>query len=251
MVSVAIGYNHGYQVVNEGNVQFQTGCAPESDGLTRTAMEGYGLCDATIDGTGSIAYRYPSRVNAGVVLRPLPALRLEAMGGWVGWGVFTDYNIQTNVQPEDITEALSDEGAEISADLLTQTRQWARDTRNSGWVAIDGKFQANPVFLFGGRVLYDHAAIPDSALSTNNYDANTVAVSGLAAAGLGPITVGLSAEQQFLATRTVTDSAYGLTLDPAERNEDRYFFPSSNGTYSGGITRLGISVQGAFGADGD
>lgn len=252
MVSIAVGYNHGYEVVNEGNVQFQTGCAPDTDGLTKTAMEGYGLCESTIDGTGSITYRYPSRVNAGIVLRPMPSLRLEAMGGWVGWSAFTDYNIKTFVEPEAVTESLSEEGAEISANLLTQNRQWARDTRNSGWFAIDGKVQANPIFLVGGRVLYDHAAIPDSALSTNNYDANTVAISALAAVGpLGPITIGVSGEQQFLATRTVTDSAFGLRLDPEQRNQDRYYFPSSNGTYSGGITRLGVSVQGSFGGTAD
>ena len=93
---------------------------------------------------------------------------------------------------------------------------------------------------------------PDSALSTNNYYANTVALSALAAVGpLGPITIGVSGEQQFLATRTVTDSAFGLRLDPEQRNQDRYYFPSSNGTYSGGITRLGVSVQGSFGGTAD
>jgi len=105
--------------------------------------------------------------------------------------------------------------------------------------------------VLGGRVLYDMAAVPDAALSMNNYDANTVMLSGLLAARPARfLELGVSYTHQFIGTRTVTDSAFEMTLDTATRKEDRYFYPSANGTYSGSVNRLGVQARFAFGTAG-
>jgi hypothetical protein len=59
--------------------------------------------------------------------------------------------------------------------------------------------------------------------------------------------IGLSYSHHFLMTRTTTTSAYTVTIDDANASADRYFYPSSNGTYGGSINRLGVVVRGGFG----
>ncbi len=214
-----------------------------------------GLCDGQnpdaiteFNADGAIGYRLPSRLNLGVVVHPVERVRLEAMGAWVGWKVFTDYEITTNVDAEQVTNALTPQDAEDTADLLTQDRLWARDARNTFWVGLDGKVRVHDMLTVGARTTFDRAAIPDQVVSANNIDFNTLILAGMAL--FEPVKqfgIGLSLSRHVLFTRTINNSAYAVTLEDEARNEQRYFYPASNGTYSGNITRLGVSLRGRFG----
>ncbi|NCG20363.1 MAG: hypothetical protein GWP91_15245 [Rhodobacterales bacterium] len=252
-VGISLAFKKGVKLVHEGDISLQLGCPPEnadgSPSLPRLGVEILGLCNAKLKGTGEVGYSLPSRINSGIVFTPNDKVRLEAMGGWVGWSVFTDYDIRTTVKPEDIEDSANPKQA---ADLGSQERQWARDNKNTLWLGVDGKVQAHELVLVGGRVLFDKSAIPTENLSTNNFDTNLLALSGVVAVGpFAGMSIGTSFEQQILSSRTVTDSAYGVNLDPDLAKPDRYFYPSANGDYSGSITRIGISVMGSFGAGGD
>ena len=97
------------------------------------------------------------------------------------------------------------------------------------------------------RLLFDKAAVPDEAMSPNNGDADTIMLSGLVAfQALKPMTIGLSGARYFSQTRTITDSGFYMTLDEANRAEDRWNYPHGNGTYEVNLTRLGISVLTEF-----
>ncbi|MBA2321629.1 MAG: outer membrane protein transport protein [Deltaproteobacteria bacterium] len=255
--SLAVSYNHGATLLNRGDVELTFTCPPESDFLGRGGASSFGLCDPdtgegrTIQGTATIGYKLPSRINAGFVLTPIKRVRLELMGAYVMWSAFQDYDIDTTVTADAIEHALDDEKAQEAADLVSQSRQWARDNRNTFWIGADGKFKVHKHVLLGARVLYDRSAVPTTVLSTNNFDANTIALGALVAfKPIKPIDIGLSYGRHIFVTRTVTDSALGLDIDPEERNADRYFWPNANGTYSGGINRFGISVRGRFGLPG-
>jgi long-subunit fatty acid transport protein len=258
--SLAVSYNHGITLLNEGDVQLAFVCPPAEDETGTEAAALFGLCDPdtregpTIDGTASIGYKLPARINAGFVLTPIDRLRLELMGAYVFWSAFTDYDITTSVTREAVIAAqpegvrLGTSTAESTAAVVSQERQWARDNRNTFWIGLDGKMQLHDRVLAGARVTYDRSAVPSTVLSTNNFDANTLILGALVALKPAkPIDIGLSYSRHVFFTRTVTDSALGLDVDPEERNEDRYFWPSANGTYSGGINRFGISVRGRFG----
>ena len=72
--------------------------------------------------------------------------------------------------------------------------------------------------------MYDHAAIPDQTLSPNNYDANTWIVGG--SVHVKPtkrlaVIVGYS--RYFAQERTVTESNFSVTVDPALRAEPHTF----------------------------
>lgn len=249
-LGISVAYNHGMRLDHTGNVMVATACPPEEDTLGRLGVEALGLCNANTPGTSSIGYRLPSRVHGGVVFDGVDRLRLEAMGGWVGWSVFTDYEIKTTVKAEDIDGANNPEAA---AELISQDRLWARGAVDNFWVGVDGKGEVVADRLtLGGRVIFDKAAIPDELLASNNYDADRINLGAMAAVGpFGPIQIGASFGHQILFERTVTDSAFDVSLGE-NRNEDRFYYPSAAGTYKGGITRIGVSVLGTFGAkEGD
>lgn len=234
-VTIGIAYVSGARMENEGDLTIQFQCPPDSDTFGRFGAEQYGICYATVPAHGSVSYTLPGRVQAGVAVTPIPGLRLEALGGWVGWSVFTDYDIV-------VSDAQAE--TEAAADLVNQTRQWARENHDSGWGGVDvkGDLEGGLVTL-GARALYDVAAVPDEALSTNNYDANVLMTSVLI--GLRPVkplTIGVSYTHQFLQTRTVTDSGFGMTIE-GDRNEDRWYYPQSNGTYSGTVDRIGVQAR--------
>jgi hypothetical protein len=91
-------------------------------------------------------------------------------------------------------------------------------------------------------------------LSTNNLDALTIS-SSLALFGhpledRNALDIGLSFSHYMWMDREVTNSKFSLAVDPDERNADRYFYPSSNGTYGGSVNRLALSVRGQFGGSG-
>ena len=79
--------------------------------------------------------------------------------------------------------------------------------------------------------------------------------------GLKQMTIGLAYAHTFFPTRTVTNSAYGLSLDKIidvenadgstttmiDPAQEAYFYPSANGTYNATIDKIGITVAGKFG----
>jgi long-subunit fatty acid transport protein len=242
-VGVALAFVSSVRLQNEGAVQLQTGCPPQSDTIGRFGIESLGLCDASLEAAATVAYPLPWRLHGGVELKPDRDLRVNLMGGFVKWSLFQDYDI-TIAEVAARNPSLDEEAVA----LIEQQRQWARSNEDSVWGGVDVKWRPVDEWTLGGRVLHDRAAVPDRALSGNNYDANDWIVGFMAAVRpVGPLEFGLTYSHHFLETRVVDDSAFGMTLVEGEQAEDRWFYPHSNGSYSGGIHRLGLSVAGHFG----
>ena len=245
MLGISAAYNHGATVHHTGPVGLDFGCPPEDDGLGFLGASLFGLCNAEVAADGSIRYTYPSRITGGFQLTPVPTVKLELMGGYVFWEQYTDFFI-------DIDNPVKTGGddTELSEDakvLLSEDKRWARANENSVFVALDAKFQARDWLLIGGRVLFDQQAVPDRALSANNFDANRLQLGLLVAVKPAKwIEIGASYNQSILFSRTVTNSAYRVNVAEEDRVEGRYFYPETNGTYSANIARFGLSVRGHF-----
>jgi long-subunit fatty acid transport protein len=259
-LGISLAFNKGVKLEHEGDLTMKFQCPPDHDTISRFATELTGLCTpeggAVFEGTGKIGYSLPSRFHLGVVVSPIEKVRLEAMGAYVMWSEFTDFDITTEIAADqvDVEDPVQ---AEETAELVSQNRLWARANKDTFWAGVDGKVQVNRFFTGGLRVIYDKSAIPDSVLSLNNYDANTVMVTGLAMfTPIKQLGIGASYGHYFLATRNVTDSAYAVNLaqaNPAADDYyagnpqlDRYFYPSANGNYSGSIDRIGVVVKAQF-----
>lgn len=239
-VRLGAAYVHGGRVEASGPVDIVFGCPPTSDTKGRYGAESYGICDTTLQADSTIGYSLPDRVQGGVQFSPRAGLHLEAMGAWVRWHVFDDYDITIAN-----TALKNDLKKPETATLIDQDRQWARENRDSVWGALDAKGDIG-IFTLGGRLTYDMAAIPDIALSSNNYDANDLFLSALGAVRpWGPLEFGLSYTHHFLQSRTVTDSGFGMTLGE-NRLEDRWYYPHGNGTYRGSIDRIGVQLRMKF-----
>jgi len=165
------------------------------------------------------------------------------MGGWVNWSVFDRYSI-TIYDAENLNELANAD----TADLVNQERAWARANQDSYWGGLDAKWQPHDLWLVGGRALFDRSAVPSWALSPNNYDADTLMLSALAAiTPLRQLQVGLSFTHHVVATRVVDDSLFTMTLSQANRHADAWNYPHANGTYNGYTERFGVQVRGTFG----
>lgn len=244
-VAVALTYVHGARVENTGDVTLAFGCPPQEDTLGRFGAEAYGLCNSTLNAHGRIGYVLPPRLHGGIEIRPTDTITLRPMAGFVWWSRYQDFDITV-----ENVEDLNDLDNENSADLVNQHRLWARANENALWAGIDGKVLIGKGGTLGGRVTYDQAAVPDEALSPNNYDADAWMVGLMGAyAPVRPIEIGVSITHHFLTTRVIDNSAFLVTLDEASRPEDRWFYPQMNGTYSGVIDRIGLSVRGTFGGN--
>lgn len=252
-VAISLSYNHGVRLDHTGDLTLKFQCPPEYDALGSIGAKAYGLCDANLQGDGTVGYTLPSRLHLGVVLRPTDALRLEAMGGYVFWSQFTDYEITTYVDPQVFiqgTPPLNATVAQNASDLVSQDLLWARDNQDTYWLALDGKLNLPGPLRAGARVTYDHHAIPTSALSANNIDFDALITGVMAEVrATKKLGVGLSYSHQFWFDREVTDSAFRVSLDPDVASPGRYFYPSANGSYSGAVDRLGLFVRGRFGGD--
>lgn len=252
MLGISVAYQHGLKLNHEGDLNLKTNCAPEYSNL-QSALEITGLCDADLNGTGRVPYTLPSRVHGAVVLHPIEKLRLEAMGGWVGWSAFDNYELNIDIPPEAFVDVADTGVQQSSSELASQQRNWARDNVDSFWLGFDGKFKPLPVLTTGAKVVYDKSAIPDRVVSTNNFDGNTVTTTLSGAVGLKQLTIGLAYAHTFFPKRTVTNSAYSLTLDNITEDgvidpaAEPYFFPSANGTYTATIDRIGLTIAGKFG----
>jgi len=240
-VVLAVSHVHGYRLRHTGDVALSFGCPPQDDTLGRFGAESYGVCNVDLDADAKVAYDMPSRWSLGLQLHPSEHLAVELMGGWIGWSAFTDF---------DITVSGVEERNELqkpaAADLVNQRRQWARANRDTGWGGVDVKGELGEQWLVGGRVLYDRAAVPNEAVLANNYDADTLLLSGLVAyRPLPALQVGLSFTHHLMPTRTITNSAFGVTLE--DQVEDRWFYPHGNGTYRASIEHIDLVVRTSFG----
>ncbi|HHO53352.1 MAG TPA: hypothetical protein ENK18_21400, partial [Deltaproteobacteria bacterium] len=245
-LGLSLAYNHGMRLDHTGDLTLDFRCPPAFDPQSRAAAEEIGTCNRTATGSGSIGYRLPSRLHLGVVLQPIQRLRLELMGGYVFWSVFTDYEVSTSVSNAAFPGASNALAAQEAALLASQERLWARDHHDTFWVGLDGKAEVVGPLSLGARLIYDQGAVDEQSVSANNYDADTVLLGGLIdVTPAGPISFSLSFSHQFLADRIVTDSPFGVGVDPSAF-DGRYFYPSANGTYSGSINRIGLAVRGRF-----
>ena len=221
------------------------------DALSKIAAGVTGICNgegADVRGKATVAYRYPSRVNLGVVLETVPKLRLELMGGLVYWSQFTEYSITTKVTDASQFDASSDTRAEETAELVSQKRTWARDNRNAPWGGVDAKVEVAPKWTLAGRVVVDTPAVPSEVMSSNNVDMLDLAMTAGAIATPTPLLdVALTYTRHQWIGRTITDSRFSVATFQEKRTADRYFYPESNGDYTGGVHRLGVSVRGRFG----
>ncbi len=257
-LGISVAFNKGVSLEHEGDLTLTFACPPEYDGLARFAATSRGLCygdtgeGAVMKGTGVVGYSLPSRVNMGVVVFPVEKVRLEAMGSWVGWKVFSDYDIKTIIADDQLNPAIKD--TEVRAEtieLVNKPRLWARDNRNTFWAGVDGKAQVHDMLMVGGRVFYDKASVPTESLLLNNLSLDTLGLSAMAMfSPLEQLGLGLSYARYQMFSKTVTNSNFGLTVDPDLVREFRYQFPGGNGTYGGSINRFGISLRGQFGKKG-
>lgn len=238
-LELAVAYQHGWTAAHRGTATLSFDCPPSSDTLGRFGAEAKGLCDADMEADAVVAYRYPKRVHVGVAVSPVPELRLEAFGGWVGWSTFTDFDIDlSNVRSLNTT--LDDE----TTALLNKQRLWARDNRDTFFVGLDASYRLKERWRFGVRGTFDRAAVPDHALAPNNFDADTLLLG--AQIGFAPIRqveIALSFTEKVSFARDVRESAFDVAIDPAERLEDRYFYPGMAGRYTAAIHRVALSTR--------
>jgi len=248
-VGISLAYQHGLTLENEGDLALVFACPPEYDTVGRALADDIGTCDTTVTGRGTIGYRLPGRVQGGVAVRPSERVRIEAMGAVVFWSVFDQYDIQPLVSPSAFVEAQSQGSRAVASDLASTARPWARDNRTSGWFGVDAKVGVTDRITVGGRAIYDRAAVPSRTLTANNYDADSLAVTGLFdIAPIEALSIALTVGHQALARRTVDDSAFAIWADREARPaQARYFYPSANGVYRGGITRIGLTLRARLG----
>jgi len=242
-VQLSLTYHHGVTLEHTGDVRILIGCPPQDDAIGRFGSESYGLCDDLLSADMSVSYRLPNRVHGGVAVTPVDAVRVELMGGWVNWSVYQDFSIQIS----DVAAQNPDINPE-AAHLVEKEQLWARDVEDSIWGAVDVKATlARGWLTLGGRVLFDRAAVPDHALSPNNYDANTATLTGMAALHILPVNLDVlvSYGYSIIGERTVSDSAFDVTLG-ADRHEERWYYPHANGTYTGWTHRAGLAVRWTF-----
>lgn len=244
--AISATYIHGARMENKGPVSGEFACPPnDTDPFGNLAARQNGLCSAEITGDGLIAYDLPARVQGGIMFKPVKWLRLEGMGAWVRWSEYDDFDIAiSNVKGSD---AFDTETTEVGKELIENPRPWARANQDSFWLAFDAKVTVAEKWTFGARYWFDQAAIPDYALSTNNWDANEHIISALVAyRPLRFFDVGLSYSHHFVEERTVTNSRFYQTVE-GEAPEARWNYPQMNGTYTGAIDRVAIVLRGNFG----
>lgn len=241
-LTLAVAFQKGVRLDNEGSVDIAFQCPPQSDTIGRFGAEQFGICDTVIPADAAVAYSLPARVHGGIGWQVTPDLHVEADAGWVGWSVFSDFAIDIADPQAENTDTV---------ELLTQQRLWARANLDSFWFGAAGQGTLADRVTLGAKLIYDQAAVPDEALSANNYDADTLKASGmLAYRPVAGVTIGVSYTHDFVSTRVIDDSRFGMTLpkpDLTDPNVDRWYYPSANGTYASRLNRIGVSVQIALG----
>ena len=236
-VDVTLSYLAGAEIDNRGSVLLQFECPPQTDTGGRFVAESKGICDTDIEGDATVSYQLPPRIHGGVGVDVLPEgrLRAELMGGWVGWSVYEDFTIAI-----DGVEEKNPDLPQESLDSLESTRTQARDAQNAVWGGVDVKGKPTDWLTLGARALYDNSAVPTYALATNNYDADTLQLAGLASFHVGKVTLGGSYTHSLAQERVNTESKFGVSL--FEETETRWNYPHANGTFNSDIRRFALHV---------
>ena len=233
----------GSYLTHTGEVRLDFGCPPQDDVLGRFGAEAYGICDTTLEGAATVGFAIPPRLRLGAAYTFADRVRAELMGGWTGWSAHTGFALTI----DEIAERNDLENPDTAA-LIEGARTWARDNRDSLWGGLDTKTSLGERWTLGARLLFDRAAVPDATLSPGNYDANTWMATGLVAVKIvDQVELGLRYGRYMAAERTVTDSAYGVSLDDALAPPDAYFYPQMNGSYRSAVSRVGLSLRAQLG----
>ncbi|MEO0600772.1 MAG: outer membrane protein transport protein [Myxococcota bacterium] len=244
-LAVAVAYNHGARFDNDGLLSLDVACPSPSDPVGRAIAQDQGLCDSTVEGLGTVRLRLPARVHAGVEVRPVRAVRLEAFGTWVRWSELSEVRIGTTVTPD----AIDSEQADVVASRLTRERPQARDLVDSFSATLDAKIALSDEFTMGVRVGWESAAVPTAALSAANADTSTVRIAGM---GLfrpfQALEVGIAYGRDLARAREVTESAFARSIEPDRA--PRYRYVESRGRYSFVAQRVGLVVKGTLGPRG-
>ncbi len=239
---IALAYQHGARFDQQGTARLDFACPPESDAEARAVAEAQGTCDASVEGTGSVRFDLPSRLHAGVALRVVPALRLEAFGTWVRWSRLSEVRVGTQIT----SDAIDGENADATASQFTRERPWARDLRDTFRAVLDAKLAITPQFTLGMRAGWQQGAVPTRALSAVNADASRFRVAGLGLfRAFRALEIGVAYGRDFAATREVTDSAFALSLQPDR--PVRYQYTEARGRYAFVAQRVGLVVKGNLG----
>ena len=241
-LDLAVSYQHGWYAQHRGTADLSFDCPPDDDDVGRFGAEDRGLCFAEMKAAAEVAYRYPPRLRFGAALHPDDKLRVELFGSIAFWRVFQDFEIHLS-DVESTNTTINDE----TRALVAKDRLWARDNHDSFNVGLDAKYRIANRYRVGVRVMYDSAATPDAVLSPNNYDANTIILSGMFGVAVVPtVEIALSYSEYLSIARQTDASAFHLAIDPDERAPDRYAYPEMAGRYTSSIHRLGLSVRATF-----
>ncbi len=244
-VAISANYTHGYRVENSGDAHMSFQCPPDTDAVGRLGAQDAEVCDAQLQVDATVGYNLPARVNFGVQIQPKDDLYLEFMGAYVGWGVFSDYEITISGVTAKNPQLNNPENA---ASAVERTRLQARDAQNTFWAGVDYKQEFKKKFLVGGRLIYDNGSIPQASMLPSNFDTAHVLLSGVFAYRFQGLQIGVSATQFVAPSTTTTSSNYGLDLQNPKA--DRYFYPEQNGTYSQFLTRGHVFLRGHYGGSG-
>lgn len=244
---ISLAYVSGTHVDNRGDATLTFGCPPQEDTLGRFGAEAYGLCYSTLLANAQVSYDLPGRIQGAIAYAPDEKVAVQLMGAYVFWSQYRDFDITVS-GVEDRNELANPN----TAGMVNQHRLWARDNVDAWWIGSDVKARVHDRVLVGGRFVFDHHAVPDVALSPNNVDHDALALTPMVSVDAHDnIRLTLSYGHTFFTTRTLTTSGFGVTLDEASRKDDRYFYPTMNGTYAGSIDRVALVVHGRFGVPVD
>jgi long-subunit fatty acid transport protein len=249
-LAFSLAHIAGYSLDQRGEMSIAMLCPPDTDAIGRFGAEKYELCDASFEGEGSVSYEVPARWHLAITGQPIDPVQIELFYTRVGWSAFEDFHIQID-QIAEQNQFESEFARENTPPLLEQDRLWARENQDAWTAGLDLKGQVHSRLRLGGRATWDRAAVPDEALSPNNYDADTLILNGNAMVQLiRPLQLGLSFSHYRVSERQVDSSAFRMAIEPEERAEDRWDYPHANGLYSTQINRVGIALLGQLGAGG-
>ncbi len=203
----------------------------------------------TVPGKVEVNMPLPAVWRVGVASQVTSALKVGATWEYYQWAGCCgghDGDIQIDVVNEEGNQIGADDGVAIP---VPETSYNPRRLWNAMNVSVNGGYQIVPWLWAGGRVGWDQYAVPDYAVSPTNLDFNAWGLQAAARVKLGgPVTLGLSYTHFFLATRTITNSAWDVRDDTSSSYVDEYFSPrnpyvaGTNGTYSGHVNTLGLRL---------
>lgn len=194
----------------------------------------------------------PPIVNLGARVRP-PETPVEVSFElqYVGWHVvkhdeITLSNSQLQGDNADINNLLTvlgvNQGTLVSG-LLDQKQTVARHWHDSVNAILGAEYKYSG-FRSRFEIGYDRSAIDDKDVNPGSLDFDTLVLG----AALRyepkekPFTAQISIGQYLNQSRTVTNSSFSSSADPASG----YAFPSGNGTYSAVLTRVALSTSYRF-----